>query len=67
MTQAHAIQHLPGTLYPPIPGIAGVGFRCADLPAQATRLRSSRIPFIEVNQTLVVPAEEACGIAVVFE
>lgn len=67
MTQAHAIQHLPGTLYPPIPGIAGVGFRCPDLAAQARRLRSARIPFIEVNQTLVVPAEEACGIAVVFE
>lgn len=67
MTQASAIQHLPGTLYPPIPGIAGIGFRCPDLAVQARRLRSARIPFIEVNQTLVVPAEEACGIAVVFE
>jgi len=67
MTQSAALKVLPGTLYPPIPGIAAMGFRCPDIVAQARRLRENRIPFVEVNQTLVVPAEEACGIAVVFE
>jgi hypothetical protein len=67
MTQGAALKALPGTLFPPIPGIAAMGFRCPDITAQARRLRENRVPFIEVNQTLVVPAEEACGIAVIFE
>lgn len=67
MTPARAQQRLPGTLFPPLPGIAAIGFRCPDLAAQAQRLRAHRIPFAEVDQRLVVPAEEASGIAVVFE
>jgi len=67
MTQAAALKALPGTLYPPIPGIAAMGFRCPDIAAQARRLRENRVPFNEVDQTLVVPAEEACGIALIFE
>jgi hypothetical protein len=67
MTPAVALRRLPGTLYPPLPGIAAVGFRCPDREGQARRLRDARIPFAEVDGTLVVPAEAASGIAVVFE
>ncbi len=67
MDPATALQRLPATLYPPLPGIAAVGFRCPSLPAQARRLREHRIFFTEADGRLVVPAEEACGIAVVFE
>lgn len=66
MPQA-ALAHLPGTLYPPLPGIAAVSFHCPDLAAQAQRLRAQRIPFAEAAGRLVVPAEEASGIAIVFE
>lgn len=67
MTQEAALAQLPGTLYPPLPGIAAVGFTCPDLAAQAERLRAHRIPFAEAAGRLVVPAEEASGIAIVFE
>lgn len=67
MDRATAQRQLPGTLYPPLPGIAAVGFRCPDLARQAQRLREQRIPFNEAGGRLVVPAEEASGIAVVFE
>lgn len=67
MEQGAAVAHLPGTLYPPLPGIAAVSFRCPDLAAQAQRLRTHRIPFAQAGGRLVVPAEEASGIAVVFE
>ncbi|WP_167784662.1 VOC family protein [Ramlibacter rhizophilus] len=68
MDTARALRDLPGTLYPPLPGIAAVGFRCPDVPAQAQRLRARRIPFATTAEgRLVVPAEEASGIAVVFE
>lgn len=61
-----AMRLLPATLRPPVPGIAGVGFVCPDRRAQAARLRANRIPFVEVDDRLVVPAEEAAGVAVVF-
>lgn len=67
MDRAAALRQLPGTLYPPLPGIAAVGFRCPELERQAQRLREHRIPFAEAGRRLVVPAEEASGIAVVFE
>lgn len=67
MTEAAAREHLPATLYPPLPGIAAVGFKCPNLPAQAQRLREHRIAFTQVHGRLVVPAEEASGIAVIFE
>lgn len=62
-----ALQRLPGTLHPPVPGIAAVAFRCADLNRQARRLREHGVAYMEVDGRLVVPAEEAAGIAVVFE
>lgn len=67
MTPARALARLPGTLYPPIPGIAAIGFACPDRARQAQRLREHRIAFVEIDQRLVVPAEEASGIAVIFE
>lgn len=67
LSREAARKQLPGTLYPPLPGIAAVGFACPDLHAQAQRLRTQGIAFSQVDHRLVVPAEEASGIAVVFE
>ena len=58
---------LPGTLLPPLPGIAAVAFRTPDLAAQRARLAAAGITVREVGARLLVPAEEACGIAVLFE
>jgi hypothetical protein len=67
MDPATAVRRLPGTLFPPLPGIAAVGFRSPDIDGQAQRLREHRIPFAQSGGRLIVPAEEASGIAVVFE
>jgi catechol 2,3-dioxygenase-like lactoylglutathione lyase family enzyme len=58
---------LPGTLLPPLPGIAAVGFRTPDLVAQRARLAAAGIAAREANGRLLVPAEESCGVAVLFE
>lgn len=58
---------LPGTLFPPVPGIAAVSFRTGDLAAQRRRLSERGFAFSEANGCLVVPAEQASGVAVLFE
>lgn len=63
--QASAI--LPETLYPPIPGIAAVAFHCPDLIRQRARLRAAGIHVAEAEGRLIVPAELAHGVCVVFE
>ena len=63
----HAPALLPGTLFPPIPGIAAVSFRTADLAAQRSRLLNHGFAFSEAIGRLVVPAEQASGVAVMFE
>lgn len=63
----HAPALLPGTMFPPIPGIAGVGFRTPDLAAQRKRLVAHGFAFSEAIGCLVVPAEQASGVAVMFE
>jgi catechol 2,3-dioxygenase-like lactoylglutathione lyase family enzyme len=63
----HAPALLPGTLFPPIPGIAAVGFRTPDLAAQRARLLDHGFAFSEAIGRLVVPAEQASGVAVMFE
>ena len=57
---------LPGTLLPPLPGIAAVTFSTPDVAAQSERLRSRGFTVTNAGGRLVVPAEEACGLAVVF-
>jgi hypothetical protein len=66
-TSAAARTALPGTLYAPLPAIAAVAFRSGDLAAQRARLRRASIPFSVTEGRLIVPAEEASGIAVIFE
>lgn len=67
MTSRQAVDHMPGTLHPPVPGIAAVVFRCPDLDAQAQRLRAQHIVHRRLpSGRLLVPAEEALGIAVLF-
>ncbi len=63
----HAPALLPGTLFPPIPGIAAVSFRTPDLASQRTRLQQNGFAFSEAIGRLVVPAEQASGVAVMFE
>ena len=58
---------LPGTLMAPLPCIAGVAFRVPDLAAQRARLAAAGFSVREVGNRLLVPAEEACGVAVLFE
>ena len=67
LSSERALDVLPGTLRPPVPGIAGVAFRCPDVAAQRRRLEAARIHAIEADGRLVVPAELANGVAVVFE
>jgi catechol 2,3-dioxygenase-like lactoylglutathione lyase family enzyme len=58
---------LPGTLLAPLPCIAGVAFRVPDLVAQGARLAAAGFTVRSTDKRLLVPAEEACGVAVLFE
>jgi hypothetical protein len=61
------VKVLPGSLLPPLPCIAGVAIETSDLPGVRSRLLDAGIPFSEIEGKLVVPAEEAMGMAIVFE
>lgn len=63
----HVGEWLPGTLLPPVPAVAAVAFRTRDLAAQKARLAASGMTVRAVHERLLVPAEEACGVAVLFE
>lgn len=67
LTPRRALELLPETLHPPLPGIAAVTFACPDLAAQRQRLRAAGIHYAEANGALLVPAEYASGLAVLFE
>lgn len=58
---------LPGSLLPPLPGVAAVSFHCPDLQAQQQRLLRAGFTVLQVGERLLVPAEEACGLAILFE
>ena len=58
---------IPGSQTPPVPCIAGVVFKVPSIAAQAERLSQARLRFANQPQRLVVPAEEALGVAVIFE
>ncbi|MGQ0547113.1 MAG: VOC family protein [Betaproteobacteria bacterium] len=58
---------LPGTLLPPLPAIAAVTFRTRDLAGQEARLGAAGITVRAVKERLLVPAEEAYGVAMLFE
>ena len=63
----YAPQWLPGTLFPPLPAIAAVAFRCSSLSEQRRRLSDNGFAWSEARGRLVVPAEQASGVAVLFE
>ena len=63
----NARQVIPGTLLPPIPGIAAVSFRTPTLAAAKDRLRGHAFTIVELGERIMVPAEEACGVAMLFE
>ncbi|HVE49056.1 MAG TPA: VOC family protein [Casimicrobiaceae bacterium] len=67
MTPKRALERLPATLYPPLPGIAAVAFLCPDVSAQRKRLREAGIYATDAGNRVIVPAELASGVAVVFE
>ncbi len=58
---------LPGTLLPPLPGIAAVTFRVPNLAEQRARLLAAGFALREVGGRVLVSAEQACGVAVLFE
>ena len=58
---------LPGSLLPPAPCVAGVAVKSRDVAGVRSRLRDAGITFNEVDGRPVVPAEDAMGIAIVFE
>jgi hypothetical protein len=58
---------LPGTLMPPLPGIAAVSFRTRELAATRERLKANGFTVVEIGTRMIVPAEEASGVAVLFE
>ena len=62
-----AAKVLPGSLLPPVPCIAGVAFSTPDLAELPARLRAAGIRFGAHGGRIVVPAEEAFGLALVFE
>jgi hypothetical protein len=57
---------LPGTLLPPVPGIAAVAFRTMDLTALKDRLAGHGFTVTSIGDRILVPAEEAFGVAMVF-
>ena len=67
LSPRRALERLPETLHPPVPGIAAVAFRCSGLASQRKRLRDAGIYAAEAAGRLIVPAEQACGVAIVFE
>jgi catechol 2,3-dioxygenase-like lactoylglutathione lyase family enzyme len=58
---------LPGSLLPPIPGIAAVVFRTPALAQLKERLTSHGFTVAAIGDRILVPAEEACGVAMLFE
>jgi hypothetical protein len=57
---------LPGTLLPPIPGIAAVAFRTKLMTGLKDRLQDRGFTVSKVGERLLIPAEEASGVAVLF-
>lgn len=57
---------LPGTLFPPIPGIAAVAFRTDKLAETKQRLADNGFTVITLGERIMVPAEEASGVAMIF-
>jgi hypothetical protein len=62
-----AARVLPGSLLPPTPCIAGIAMQTLDLAALRTRLRNAGIAFGELGPRIIVPADEAMGVAIIFE
>jgi catechol 2,3-dioxygenase-like lactoylglutathione lyase family enzyme len=58
---------LPSSLLPPYPSVAGVAFRAKALQGIRRRLVDQGFAFSEANGRLIVPAEQASGLAIVFE
>jgi hypothetical protein len=63
----NAAAMLPGTLLPPIPGIAAVVFRTRSTAGLKDRLAGNGFSTSEAGSRLLIPAEEASGVAVLFE
>ena len=57
----------PGSLFPPLPAIVAVAFRTNDLAALRGRLAGQKFTVFEREGRLIVPAEEASGVVVMFE
>jgi hypothetical protein len=63
----HAHRIFPGSLMPALPCIAGIAMQTSDLGALRRRLRNGGIAYTDHEHKVIVPAEEAMGVAIVFE
>lgn len=57
---------LPGSLFAPPPAIAAMGFKVTDLAHSAALLEKARIAHHRAGDRVIVPAEEALGVALCF-
>ena len=62
----NAAAMLPGTLLPPIPAIAAVAFRTKAPAGLKDRMQGNGFTVAEAGDRLLIPAEEASGVAVIF-
>ena len=62
-----ASQLLPGSLLPPLPCVAGVAMQTPDLAGLRSLLQKNAVPHHPQDGKIIVPAEEAMGLAIVFE
>ena len=58
--------YLPGSLFSPPPSIAAMGFEVEDLDHLAELLAKGRFTAVRAGDRLIVPAEEALGVAHYF-
>jgi hypothetical protein len=64
---AFAPKVLARSLIPPIPAIAAITYVVSDLGLPVKALDDAGIPYTLLEKRVVVPAEEAGGVAVIFE
>jgi hypothetical protein len=66
VSQKRAAQLIPASLFAPLPAIVAVAFKAPTLASVGQRLMQNGFTVTNVDNRLVVPAEQASGVAVIF-